>query len=267
MKLSQIKINPDLQLRVNLNKDTIAEYSEALRNGAKFPPMVLFHDGKEYHLVDGNHRYFAYKDAGIEIVDAKVIEGTYRQALEYAFGVNNDHGLRLTAADKRKKILRAFDDIEWVDYSDRQIASMCKVSRDLVSRVRSELGKPKPEAVKFMRDGKEHTMKLSKKEEDEPVAEARPAEEDKLHELAVEIQSLAEENERLEARVAVAAMEGTVTEKGAAQAIIEELQATVKNQEIAIRSLTISRDTFQNKCGELMKQVTYWKKQAQKMAA
>jgi hypothetical protein len=82
-----------------------------------------------------------------------------------------------------------------------------------------------------------------------------------------EIQALAEENERLEARVAVAAMEGTATEKGAAQAIIEELQATVKNQEIAIRSLTISRDTFQNKCSELMKQVTYWKKQAQKMAA
>jgi hypothetical protein len=144
---------------------------------------------------------------------------------------------------------------------------MCKVSRDLVARVRSELGKPKPEEVKFMRDGKEHTMKLSKKEDNEPVAEARPPEEDKLHELAVEIQALAEENERLEARVAVAAMEGTATEKGAAQAIIEELQATVKTQEIAIRSLTISRDTFQNKCSELMKQVTYWKKQAQKIAA
>jgi ParB-like chromosome segregation protein Spo0J len=266
MKLTEITLDPELQSRETLNQDTIHDYSEKIREGVKFPALKVYRVGSRHYLVDGWHRYFAYKKAGIVDVEVIIVDGTKRDALLASTGVNKDHGLPPTRADRRRAVLKLLDDMEWSLWSNREIAVQTGVTHPTVMAIRESLGKPQPEAIKFERNGKEFEQKVKYKDE-QPTVPAPAPEEDKLHELATEIQALAEENERLEARVAVAAMEGTATEKGAAQAIIEELQATVKNQEIAIRSLTISRDTFQNKCSELMKQVTYWKKQAQKMAA
>jgi hypothetical protein len=59
-------------------------------------------------------------------------------------------------------------------------------------------------------------------------------------------------------------MEGTEEEKQEAQAIIADLRETVKSLEAQVKGLTASRDAYQLKNGELLKQVNYWKKQAQK---
>lgn len=263
MKLSQISIDPDLQFRVNINKETVAEYAEALRNGAKFPPIVLFHDGKKYYLVDGIHRYFAHKEAGLEIIDADVREGTYRTAMLYAAGANNAHGLPRTNADKRKAVCKILDDFEWADWSDREIAKACNVSNMLVSVVRKAMGIPDKEAVKYIRNGQEIERTISPRIQEIP----KPTEEDhRIQELATTIETLAHENEKLEARVAVVAMDATDEERNAAQDLIKELQDKVKNQEIEIRALKASRDTFQNKNAELIKQVNYWKKQVKQAA-
>jgi len=268
MKLEDILLDPELQSRVTLSQEAIDDYSQKIREGVKFPALKIYRVGSRYYLVDGWHRYFAYKKAGIADIEVDVVEGTKRDALLASTGVNKEHGLPPNRADKRRAVMKLLDDMEWSSWSNREIANQTGVTHPTVMAIRESLGMAQPEAVKFERNGKEFEQKVKLKDEGTYLSvPAHSAEEDKFHELATEIQALAEENERLEARVAVAAMEGTVTEKGAAQAIIEELQATVKNQEIAIRSLTISRDTFQNKCSELMKQVTYWKKQAQKMAA
>lgn len=268
MKLEDILLDPELQSRVTLSQEAIDDYSQKIREGVKFPALKVYRVGSRHYLVDGWHRYFAYKKAGIADIEVDVVEGTKRDALLASTGVNKEHGLPPNRADKRRAVMKLLDDMEWSSWSNREIANQTGVTHPTVMAIRESLGMAQPEAVKFERNGKEFEQKVKLKDEGSylPVP-AQPVEEDKLHELATEIQALAEENERLEARVAVAAMEGTATEKKAAQAIIEELQATVKNQEIAIRSLTISRDIFQNKCSELMKQVTYWKKQAQKIAA
>lgn len=268
MKLTEITLDPELQSRETLNQETIDDYSEKIREGVKFPALKIYRVGSRYYLVDGWHRYFAYKKAGIADVEVVIVDGTKRDALLESTGVNKDHGMPPNRADKRRAVLKLLDDMEWSLWSNREIGLQTGVSHHTVMSIRTSIGKPQPEIVKFEKNGKEFQQIIKVKDERRFEDVPAPAhEEDKLHELAIEIQSLAEENERLEARVAVAAMEATATEKGAAQALIEELQAKVKNQEIAIRSLTVSRDTFQNKCAELMKQVAYWKKQAQKMAA
>jgi uncharacterized coiled-coil DUF342 family protein len=59
-------------------------------------------------------------------------------------------------------------------------------------------------------------------------------------------------------------MEGTEEEKQEAQAIITELRETIKSLEAQVKGLTASRDAYQSKNAELLKQVNYWKKQAQK---
>jgi outer membrane murein-binding lipoprotein Lpp len=266
MKLSEITLDPELQSRATLDQETINDYSEKIREGAKFPALKIYRVGSCHYLVDGWHRYFAYKKAGIVDVEVEVVDGTKRDALLLSTGVNKDHGLPPNRADKRRSVMKLLDDVEWCLWSNRQISEQTGVHHSTITSIREAIGKPQPEVVKFEKNGKVFEQKIRQIEK-YPFEKAPSFEEDKLHELATEIQALAEENERLETRVAVASMDATATEKGAAQALLEELQTTVKNQEITIRSLTISRDTFQNKCAELMKQVAYWKKQAQKQAA
>jgi ParB-like chromosome segregation protein Spo0J len=62
LSLSRIIAHQEVQARVAMNEETIEEYAEAMRNGEKFPPVVVFsNDDAFYWLADGFHRYHAAK--------------------------------------------------------------------------------------------------------------------------------------------------------------------------------------------------------------
>lgn len=44
------------QPRAAINLDVACEYGDAMKSGAKFPPVVAFYDGTDYWLADGFHR-------------------------------------------------------------------------------------------------------------------------------------------------------------------------------------------------------------------
>ena len=52
--------------------------------------------------------------------------------------------------------------------------------------------------------------------------------------------------------------------KAQIETTIDELRAQIKDMEIQLRSVIISRNDFQNKYGEAVKQVAYWKRRAEK---
>ncbi len=140
IKLSDIVIDAGTQQRVSPTDSVIDEYCESIKCGAKFPPLTVFTNGVEYYLVDGFHRYFAYKKAGgIDFVDADIHEGTKRDAILYSASVNGTHGLRLTNQDKRKHVLVLLNDSEWSQWTDTLIAKHCKVTQQFVSKVRREI--------------------------------------------------------------------------------------------------------------------------------
>src|SRR5689334_10047320 len=70
--LSVLTLDGDLQSRAALSEETIEEYSEALQEGARFPPVVVFSEGRVYRLVDGWHRYEAHKRAGKEEIECLI---------------------------------------------------------------------------------------------------------------------------------------------------------------------------------------------------
>jgi hypothetical protein len=262
MKLSQIKVDPGLQMRAKMDQDTINDYAERLREGDKFPAVILYHDGTQYHLADGWNRYFAHKQAGLEIINADVREGTRRDAIYYALSANAKNGLRRTIDDKRKAVMTMLDDMEWSEKSDREIAIACAVSNPFVSKLRKAEGK-QPDSISVKRGDLEYKLpNQALKEKHEP--EVQPEEEDKLFEMATEIQSMAEELEKAEVRIAVAAMEATPAEKKLAAAKLEENAAEIKTLSENNRVLKISRDTFQNECAELKKQALYGKRRYEK---
>ena len=139
---SQIYIDAGLQTRDKVDQGKIAEYAEAMANGDQFPPLLVYRIGTEqgYLLVKGFHRFNAHIAAfDQKPIRCKITHGSRRDALKEALGDNADHGLPLNREDKRKKIKIALADAEWGQWSDREIAKLCKVSHPLVAEVRREV--------------------------------------------------------------------------------------------------------------------------------
>jgi len=269
LKLTEVKLDSGLQARAAMSESVVQEYTEVIREGGTMPPVTVFHDGAEYHLADGWHRYFAHKSAGFAEIETDIKEGTRRDAILYAVSANDKHGLRRSNADKRKSVMFLLEDFEWNEWSDIKIANQCGVSAMFVSKLRKEMnGGEVPTQRIVERGGKEFIMNTekigSRKETVEDQVPEYDEKEEKLEEMATEFKAIAERNEELEAKLAVKLMEGTPEEKQQAQSIIEEQAERIKSLEAQIKGLTASRDAYQSKNAELLKQVNYWKKQAQK---
>jgi hypothetical protein len=265
MLLKDISLNKQTQSRVAICQDTVAEYAEAMLDGKPFPKVTVFFDGIHHYLVDGYHRYFAYKKAGITEVSAEIINGTLRDAVLYAVGVNDDHGLRRTNEDKRKAVMTLLDDLEWCEWADTAIAKECNVSSMTVGRIRKSLNLEQTEKKYLNKQGKEvtvNTENLGRKVE----VEVEPEQDDHLQELAHANVELAEELATLKDRLAIKASDATEEEKQSLTDTMAELRATVKAQEAEIAALKSARDQLLAKNADMLKQLAYWKKQAQKAA-
>jgi ParB-like chromosome segregation protein Spo0J len=269
MKLTEITVDSSLQGRCKLNQEVIDEYSEALREGIKLPAIKVFRIGSRYYLVDGWHRYFAHKKAGLADIEVEVIDGNMREATLYAIGANDDHGLRRNNEDKRKAVMMLLDDVEWSECNDSEIAKASRVSRMTVSRIKSSLGLKKDE-VKVLRDGKEiklNTANIGSKNEQKFLGVQPVQEEVYQDEINAEMEAIVEENEILTRRLAVAAMEASDEEKGLAENQLMEMASQIKTLTATLNSAQAQSNTYMNQVAELKDQVKYWRRRAEKAEA
>ena len=246
------------QSRVEVNEPTVADYAQAVLDGDKFPPIIVFHDGTDYFLADGFHRYFAHLRAKRVSIFCEVKRGTARDAKRFGFGANNKNGLRPTIADRRKSVTEMVEDLEWQDLSDREIARECGVSHTFVATVRKEVegrtvveSKPKGEKT----DKKTSTKATTEPKESNTSGtkvELLPPVDGYDKEM---VDAIIAENTKLNDRLAIKAMVGTEDEKDLAKETIEELREELKNAYIEIDAITKSRNSFQNECAQLKKQI------------
>ena len=134
LKLSEIVTDAGTQVRAGLSEATVSDYAEALADGAKFPPVVVFYDGSRYIAADGFHRVHAAIRNSATQIECDVRKGGKGEALKFALGCNAHHGLRRTNADKRHAVELALREFSKV--SDVAISEMCLVGRDLVAEIR-----------------------------------------------------------------------------------------------------------------------------------
>ena len=138
---STIRTDGGTQMRVGMSQATIDEYTEAMRNGSKFPPLVVFVDENgNYWLADGFHRYNAQRQAfgTTHVADCIVMPGGTRHAILYAAQANAKHGLARTPDDKRQAVDTLLADADWAKWSDNEIAERCAVSQPFVSKRRKQ---------------------------------------------------------------------------------------------------------------------------------
>jgi hypothetical protein len=138
IKIKMIRIDGNTQPRVKIDTRLVSEYAASMADGAKFPPMDVFHDGVAYWLADGFHRLHAMCKQRIESADVTIHTGTVRDARLFAAGANAIHGLPRTNEDKRASVLLLLADEEWGRWSNCEIARVAKVSEFLVRTIRSK---------------------------------------------------------------------------------------------------------------------------------
>lgn len=258
LKLEQILIDKGTQTRDEIDQKTVTEYAEVLLNKESLPPVIVFHDGINYYLADGFHRYFAHKQTKTPTIEADVINGTLRNALEYALGTNDKHGLKRSIKDKRKAVLIALDDVEWGSLTNREIAKLCRVSHTFVNSIKEELEKPKQAKPK-------EPLQPRNKDQNKPTnIDTEFTQDDRITELLVTQKELEEENTKLLDQLALKVMDAPPEQKKMAEKTIEELRDEVKRLTAELDSMTISRDGYMRENAEMKKQLNWYKKKLQK---
>lgn len=148
--LGAIRLDGGTQCRAALDMDHIEALVEAIDGGVSLPPLVVFHDGSDFWLGDGFHRYHAMQRLERREAWAKVLSGTRSDAIRYALSANSTHGLRRTNADKRRAVEIALK--EFPSLSSQELSRVCAVSHVFVEKVRRV---EQPEAAdRVGRDGK-----------------------------------------------------------------------------------------------------------------
>jgi len=139
VEISSIIVDEKIQQRASLNEEYIVELSKEIADGAVLPPLDVYDINGDLLLTDGFHRLMALiKASAATTVEVNVYKGTERDAVLHAVGANTKHGLRRTNADKRFAVTTLLEDKEWKNWSDGQIARICRVSQPFVSKVRNE---------------------------------------------------------------------------------------------------------------------------------
>lgn len=249
VKLDDIRIDGGTQGRVVIDQPTVYAYREAMAEGDVFPLMETMFDGTTHWLIDGFHRYHAYKLMGVKTVEVKYKPGTLEEAQVASFGVNGRHGKPRTNDDKRKVVLAAFENPLTKNLSNSEIASICCVSKPFVGAMRD------PSVAEKQKEAREkNTVKKAReiepesnpitpeapkvddgapsREEIEASEEAMKADQDMMYKMLEADDALAvavEENKRLNLRVSQleARLRGLMNERNEAVDMIQKLQKQI----------------------------------------
>lgn len=272
MFVESIRIDGGTQPRAAINEAVVAEYAEALKDGAKFPPVDVFFDGTEYWLAEGFHRYHGHRKAKIKDIAATVHNGTRRDAVMFSVGANSMHGLRRSVEDKRRAVMTLLEDDEWSRLSDRQIASACQVSHPFVAGLRASLRAPASGNVtaspQVIHSPSGNVTTYPQGEDDRPAAPAsaksaeggnvtaRPAQKKPAKPVAAD--NLIAENESLREQLAEA-LENAREMASQFQALVlatdPEHAKKFIEQQTYIATLEAQRDDWQNQCAQLKREV------------
>lgn len=249
-----IRIDKGTQSRIAISQETVDDYARQMDDGAKFPPVIAFHDGVDYYLADGFHRYFANRKLNRDSIDTDIVKGTLREAILYSLKANKAHGLRPSIEDKRNSVTKMLTDHEWKLWADREIARHCGVSHVFVAKMRKEVSGGKVQTTrKFKGKGGNVSTFTNRQPEPEPEAPAY----DEKQEM---MEALIAENEKLAEQLAIASIDGTADEKDLAETLIKEQKEEIRILKIEMVAVKKSRDMFQSENAQLKKQVAMLQK-------
>lgn len=152
--IDKITRDKRLQQRVWMTDSAIVEWADQISAWRKagdkdrhLPPVYLVRQKETLWLVDGWHRTAAYERAGEAVIQAEIVDGTWRDAVLASIGANAEHGIRRSNEDKVKAVTTLLQDPEWRKLSDRRLAELAGVTHPTVAKLRSTVKVLDPRAL------------------------------------------------------------------------------------------------------------------------
>lgn len=269
LELNKIRLDGDTQPREKILNDWVNHLKERLLDGKVLNPVTVFFDGKHYWLADGFHRYHAHNNAGFKDINVDLVTASKRKAWLFSLGANSDHGMPPTPKEIRNNVRRALEDIELSTKTSRELADICNCSHMTVVRVKKEMELEKSaQPEKPAKPDQVIKPGASAPPPPPPPPTPPPApydpKEDQLKELAAQHHEMAQENANLKDRLAIKQLPANEDVKAEIEETIGSLRKQVESLERELRSVTLSRNDYQQKNSDLLKQVSYWKRRAEK---
>jgi FtsZ-binding cell division protein ZapB len=265
LNMADLRIDGGTQKRDELDTKKVHEFAELMTDGIKFPPVTVFFDGLHYWLSAGFHRYFAHKQNKAEQIECEVMEGTLSQAIWYSYGSNN-HGTPHTLAERKRHALEILLNEEYSKQSARQICQHIGLHFNTFQKIKDKLGVKKPDVVTYTtKKGVTRTRKSSTTINKNPDVTNVTPEDKTVKELEVVQQQVKElndtviamdaENIKLKDILSTKTTDLSEFEQIVALDTIDELREKIKQLELEVQSLRDSRDMFQSRNAELIREL------------
>jgi hypothetical protein len=149
LAIEEIKTIPELYPRSKVSWLTAYDYSQKMKAGEVFPPVVVAYYNNEYILVDGWHRIEALKILGEKYVRAQIIKPKDEKEIYIqAVKLNLRHGRPLSPYEKALIVKK----LEGFNFTKEQISDILKIPLDSLERFVAE-------RVKRVSIGKEVVVK------------------------------------------------------------------------------------------------------------
>ena len=127
VEIKKIKFDEDLYPRIQMGWQTAYDYSQSMRTGTKFPPIVLALSNNKLVLIDGWHRINACKNLKKLTIEAEIHVGWSRkQMFEEAIRRNISHGRVLSPYEKRRIALK----LRGYNYPNEVVSELIQVPLD-----------------------------------------------------------------------------------------------------------------------------------------
>ena len=250
LKLQEIRLDGNTQPRSRVYDETVTSYTESLLDGAKFPPVDVFFDGKHYWLADGFHRFYAAVKNDCTQIDATVKMGNLEEARLFAFAANGHRGESLTAQDIKNIVFKMETHPATKTWTVKQIARHIGKSEATVYRAKRQT-RAFPSQLAPTPSAKEPEQEPEKVED--------------TQELVDTISVLAEENETLKDQLIIAQAGLEEFEKVDVEERFKVMRNRISELELEVRTLVEARNFLQNRNAELVATIKSLKYKIQRM--
>lgn len=133
--IGELDPRPASEMRVGVDQEAVKEYAE---NFGNLPKIHVVRDSAGINWVtDGRHRLEGAILRGETELECRVTEGSYLDAFRLACRANAARGLRITNADKRRRVANALARPELTRWSNRRIAELCDVDEGTIRKHRA----------------------------------------------------------------------------------------------------------------------------------
>lgn len=134
LPLEKIVLDYTLYPRTDISNEHVSRFREAICAGVELPPVVVC--SKTYRLVDGFHRYSAYKKLKLKVIPAELREyATDAELYRDAVALNAAHGRPLCRYEYKRIVAKA----EELGIKREEIAAILRIRPETLQELKKEV--------------------------------------------------------------------------------------------------------------------------------